>query len=305
MADGSLLALLSSEGDRASLARENGQWLGSPAFQLPRNVPDMGYSEAELYTPTPQLVLKRKFADAIRALLPAYVWLAGLMAFVAVASAAWINLPLWGCLLVLPAASLATSAFEIAAVAGIKWFISGRFTQTTHPLWSDAVILDEIVNGAYESLSASVLPMLQGTPFLAPALRLFGCRIGKWCFLDTTYFSEFDLVEIGDHAALNQGTTVQTHLFEDRVMKSGSVRIGAGCTTGNMSIVLYDTQLQDGAVISPMAVVMKGEILSPGTRASGIPCQNMAAARRIREETPTALPATLETEGRNWRQAAE
>ena len=305
MADGSLLALLSSEGDRASLARENGQWLGSPAFQLPRNVPDMGYSEAELYTPTPQLVLKRKFADAIRALLPAYVWLAGLMAFVAVASAAWINLPLWGCLLVLPAASLATSAFEIAAVAGIKWFISGRFTQTTHPLWSDAVILDEIVNGAYESLSASALPMLQGTPFLAPALRLFGCRIGKWCFLDTTYFSEFDLVEIGDHAALNQGTTVQTHLFEDRVMKSGSVRIGAGCTTGNMSIVLYDTQLQDGAVISPMAVVMKGEILSPGTRASGIPCQNMAAARRIREETPTALPATLETEGRNWRQAAE
>ena len=46
---------------------------------------------------------------------------------------------------------------------------------------------------------------LIGTPFLAMFLRLIGCRIGKGTYLATTLFSEFDLVEIGDYAALNLG----------------------------------------------------------------------------------------------------
>ena len=48
------------------------------------------------------------------------------------------------------------------------------------------------------------------------------------CILETTYFSEFDLVHIGDHAAINLGATIQTHLFEDRVMKADYLRIGNG-----------------------------------------------------------------------------
>ena len=50
--------------------------------------------------------------------------------------------------------------------------------------------------------------------------RLMGCKIGKRVFTDTTDHSqEFDLVSIGDDAALNEDVGLQTHLFEDRVMK--------------------------------------------------------------------------------------
>ena len=91
--------------------------------------------------------------------------------------------------------------------------------------------------------------------------------------METTLFSEFDLVEIGDYAALNMGCTVQTYLFEDRVMKSDRLRIGAGCTVGNMAIVLYGTEMQSGSTLAPLSVLMKGEVLPPNTRWRGFPSE--------------------------------
>lgn len=56
-------------------------------------------------------------------------------------------------------------------------------------------------------------------------------------------------------------------------MKSGEVKIGRGCSVGNMGIVLYDTVIGDGASTSAMSVVMKGERLGEDTNWMGIPCQ--------------------------------
>ncbi len=271
--DNSLLALMSTSSDLPSLAAGGGQWLGSPAFPLPRPAQEHEFSENELFAPDAGMMRKRYYADAVRIVLPSLIWTASMLMVGCAAIASFEYLPVWAWLIALPAASLAAGALEILAVAAVKQFVAGRFAVSVHPLWSDTVILDEIVNGAYESLSATTMVPLQGTPFLAPALRLLGCRIGKWCFLDTTYFSEFDLVEIGDHAAINQGATIQTHLFEDRVMKSGEVKIGRGCSVGNMGIVLYDTVIGDGASTSAMSVVMKGERLGEDTNWMGIPCQ--------------------------------
>jgi non-ribosomal peptide synthetase-like protein len=100
---------------------------------------------------------------------------------------------------------------------------------------------------------------------------LLGCRIGRHCYIETALFSEFDLVEIGDHVALNAGTVMQNHLFEDRVMKSSRLRIGAGCTVGNMSVVLYDTHMEPGAVLEPLSLLMKGETMPETSRWHGIP----------------------------------
>jgi non-ribosomal peptide synthetase-like protein len=100
-----------------------------------------------------------------------------------------------------------------------------------------------------------------------------GCRVGRWVFLETTLFSEFDLVEIGDHAALNLGVTVQTHLFEDRVMKSDLLKIGSHCSIGNMSVVLYGTEMQQGSCLGSLSLLMKGETLPPSSRWFGIPTQ--------------------------------
>jgi len=107
---------------------------------------------------------------------------------------------------------------------------------------------------------------------------MMGCKVGRWVFLETTLFSEFDLVEIGDRAALNLGATIQTHLFEDRVMKSDRLRIGPECSIANMAVVLYGTEMQRGSSLGALSVLMKGEVLPPFSRWAGIPTRPVEAS---------------------------
>jgi carbonic anhydrase/acetyltransferase-like protein (isoleucine patch superfamily) len=130
-----------------------------------------------------------------------------------------------------------------------------------------------------------VLQPLLGSPFAPAGLRLMGCKIGRGVFMDTTLFSEFDLAEISDYAAVNYGATVQTHLFEDRIMKAGRLNIGRGAAVGNMAVVLYNTEMQTGSYLAPLSVLMKGESLPPHSRWYGVPTQPMPASR------PPVLPS--------------
>ncbi|MCK9910458.1 hypothetical protein MXD81_15035, partial [Microbacteriaceae bacterium K1510] len=107
----------------------------------------------------------------------------------------------------------------ILVIALIKKACLGALEPTVRPLWSRFVWINELVNALYEGVAATVMTPLLGTRMAAPALRMMGCKVGKWAFIDTTLFSEFDLVHIDDYAALNIGATIQTHLFEDRVFK--------------------------------------------------------------------------------------
>jgi non-ribosomal peptide synthetase-like protein len=177
------------------------------------------------------------------------------------------------------------------ASAGIKRLLIGRFRPSVTPLWCAYVWRNEIVNGVFESLAANAMSPLLGTPFAAPCLRMMGCKIGRWVYLHTTLFSEFDLVKIGDNAALNLGTTIQTHLFEDRVMKADSLEIGDGCSIGNMSVVLYGAKMLCGSSLGPLSLLMKGETLAPSTRWQGIPTELVRPASEIEAERNSVCEA--------------
>ena len=114
---------------------------------------------------------------------------------------------------------------------------------------------------------------LTGTPFLCWHLRLLGAKIGRRVYVETTDFTEFDLVRIGDQAELNADCTIQTHLFEDRVMKMSNIQIGPRAHVGAGSLVLYDTVLEEGASLGGLSLLMKGETLAAGSRWEGIPAQ--------------------------------
>lgn len=247
------------------------RWLGSPSFLLPHTQQDTSFAESTTYRPTRALVAQRLAIDAMRILLP------GCIAAGALTLLAWGLLTLAG-MVSLPAFFAAAPALAMGAalaagmaVVGVKWLIMGRYKPTVRPLWCTYVWLNELVNGAYEAVATPLIEPLSGTPFLPAYLRLLGCRIGRWAYIDTTLFSEFDLVEIGDHTALNLGATVQTHLFEDRIMKSSRLSIGDECSVGNLAVILYDTQMKDGAKVGPLSLLMKGETLPPFSRWHGIP----------------------------------
>jgi non-ribosomal peptide synthetase-like protein len=115
-------------------------------------------------------------------------------------------------------------------------------------------------------------------------------------------FSEFDLAEIADYAAVNHGTTIQTHLFEDRIMKSDRLRIGEGASVGNMAIVLYGTKMGTGSRLAPLSVLMKGENLPAFSSWYGVPTQPMPARAAsagiakaevysVTEHDPALMPA--------------
>jgi carbonic anhydrase/acetyltransferase-like protein (isoleucine patch superfamily) len=64
-------------------------------------------------------------------------------------------------------------------------------------------------------------------------------------------------------------------LFEDRVMKMSTVRIGAGATVGDRAVVLYDASVGPDAALEPLSLAMKGEQLPALTRWRGIPAEGV------------------------------
>ena len=141
-------------------------------------------------------------------------------------------------------------------------------------MWTPFVWTSEAVTNLYESIAVpNFLDVLRGTPMLAPMLRGLGAKIGRNVYLDSTDFTEFDCVEIGDYAELNSWAGPQTHLFEDRIMKIGHVRIGARSTLRTRGIVLYDAEVGEGAVLGPLTLVLKGERIPPATAWIGSPAQ--------------------------------
>jgi non-ribosomal peptide synthetase-like protein len=159
----------------------------------------------------------------------------------------------------------------------VKWLVIGRYKAVEKPLWNNFVWRSELVTSTYENLAVPFFAdMLRGTPFLPAYLRLLGCRIGKRVYLDTTDITEFDMVRIGDEAALNCDCGPQTHLFEDRVMKIGAVDIGRRCVLGSGSIVLYGASMDEGSTLGELSLLMKGENLPASTHWEGSPARPVA-----------------------------
>jgi non-ribosomal peptide synthetase-like protein len=273
LGDHSLVGVLTAapSGD-GQAARSGASWLGSPPILLPRRQSSAGFSEERTFRPTSKLLWTRAFCEIARVTLPHAGFILVAVAVIQMALTLWVQRGAAITLLSLPAIFAACSLAGIIAVALVKWVVVGRYRPFERPLWSGFLWRLEFVNALFEFLATPLaLDALQGTPLLPWYLRLLGARIGQRAYVATTGFLEWDLVEIGDRAVLNNGCILQTHLFEDRVLKGARLRIGADCEIGEQSIVLYDTEIGDGARVGALSLVMKGETLPAGTAWVGSP----------------------------------
>lgn len=165
-------------------------------------------------------------------------------------------------------------------VLALKWLMMGVYRPGNRGLWSWWALRTEAMTTLYwGTAGVMLLDTLRGTPLLPAALRLFGVRIGCGVYLDSTDITEFDCVRIGDFAAVNATANLQTHLFEDRVMKVGRIEIGRGVSIGALTTVLYDTRVGDFARLGPLTIVMKGEAIPAGTEWVGAPARLMPMPR--------------------------
>ena len=250
-------------------------WLGSPAMNLPARQASGDFSVRLTYQPARWRVAERLGIEFFRITLPAsliavavYLYLQSMATLAAVGTEAIVTV------LLAPALAILTALLVVCVAAAAKWVVVGRYRPRVEPLWSRFVRRSELVTGIYEAAAVpALLYLLVGTPMLPPMLRLFGAHIGRRTWIGTTYLTEFDLVEIGDDAMVGREVSLQTHLFEDRVMKMSTVRIGEGATVGDRAIVLYDASIGPDAALEPLSLVMKGEQLPARTRWRGIPAE--------------------------------
>ncbi|HXV94467.1 MAG TPA: Pls/PosA family non-ribosomal peptide synthetase, partial [Pseudonocardia sp.] len=257
---------------------ENSSWLGSPAIDLPARQDSGDFAEVLTFRPSRYRVAERLVIEFFRVTLPAsliavavYLYLLGLSVTARTTGTAFT-------VLAAPLLGLLAALLLLGTVAALKWLVVGTYRPRVEPLWSRFVRRSELVTGLYEAAAVpGLLFLLTGTPFLPPALRLLGARIGRRTWIATTYVTEFDLVEVGDDAMVGRDVSLQTHLFEDRVMKMSTVRVGEGATVGDRAIVLYDAELGDRAALQPLSLAMKGEQLPARTRWRGIPAEGVAA----------------------------
>jgi non-ribosomal peptide synthetase-like protein len=251
-------------------------WLGSPAIHLPVRQSSASFSEDQIFRPPRKVVAHRLAVEFCRATLPASMLGAGSYLYLLILSGLANGRDLPVPALASPFVAMMASLAVIACCAATKRNIIGTYRPKVEPLWSPFVRRTEFVTGLYEAAAVPAgVGLLVGTPFLPPVLRWFGVRIGRRTWIGTTYLTEFDLVDIGDDATVGTEVSLQTHLFEDRVMKMSLVTVGAGATIGSRSIVLYDAVVGNDVLLGSLSLLMKGEHLTPGTRWCGIPAQGV------------------------------
>ncbi len=269
-----LVGVLSKMKEEDLPVKDGTNWFGSPAVFLPRRDVNQDFSMDRTYKPSKKLFCYRYFIEFFRVVLPSTLFI--LMAGFITEAASYLQIDkdlgellLWFPLLYIGAAIVGTVIMAI-----FKWIVIGRYVPQNRPLWSGFVWRSELVTGLYENfLVLFFLNILTGTPFIKYPLRLLGCKIGKRTCLFTTQITEFDLIHIGDYAALNDNCTMQTHLFEDRVMKMSYVTLGENSSVGGMSVVLYDSKMEKNAILDPLSVLMKNETLPADNRFIGAPAE--------------------------------
>ena len=292
LGDGCLLGVQSAPPRNQTCTPDGTDWLGSPAFQLPHRQKVGNFDDTVTFRPTPKLYLQRMIVDGLRIVIPGYIALTAAAMGTLMLYGVYNRFGKMGLFTTGPAIGLLLGFYAILVVVGLKKAVMGTFKPIITPLWSMYVWLNEMVNGAYESVMSPALAPFLGTPFIAPLLRLIGCKIGKHTFIETKLFSEFDLVQVGDYAALNAGAVIQNHLFEDRVMKSSYLNIGAECSVGNLAVILYDTDMHEGSVIGPLSLLMKGETLPACTSWHGIPTTQVTV-QPPKMELVSSAPKTI------------
>ena len=251
--------------------RRGEAYFGSPAIKLP-NRQKVAVGPQWTYRPPRTKIILRGLFEALHTSLPTALYITlGYMTADLIEEPVQEGQWLLATGIFLAAGVVIAAALVTLSVAA-KWLMIGVYKPVMKPMWSFWAMRTEAVAVLYGGLAGTAaIEFLRGTPFLPWVLRLYGTKIGKGVCMELTDITEFDCVDIGDYCTLNPTGCLQTHLYEDRVMKVGRVKLGKGVHVGWYATVLYDTHIGDFARVGPLTLVMKGEALPAHTEWIGSP----------------------------------
>ena len=250
-------------------------WFGSPSIKFPLRQ-TFNANAADTFKPSYKMMIGRALFEAFNISVPTALFITLVtygMELIAdpVTEGSWTEAIAMSMVVL-----LGIDVAQIGLAVAMKWLLMGVYRPTIKPMWSWWAMRSEAAAVMFWGMAGkSILDEMRGTPFLPMMMRAFGTKIGKGVFMDSDDITEFDCVTIGDFTCINAGAALQTHLYEDRLMKVGRIKVGNDVTIGAGSIVLYDTNVGDGAQIGPLTLVMKGEALPARSSWVGSPAQPM------------------------------
>jgi len=123
--------------------------------------------------------------------------------------------------------------------------------------------------------------LFRGSPIWTWHLRLNGARVGRRVWVNTTFISDHNLLDLGDDVVIGADVHISGHTVERGMLKTGRVRLGRGAMIGLASLVDIDTVVGDRCQVGALSVVPKHSRLDADATYTGIP------ATRVREHGGT------------------
>lgn len=274
--DHCLIGCLSTVPKNKEAEKPNTSWLGSPPFHLPHREVQQGFSDEKLFNPPWWLYLSRLSIEFIRITLPSILSFFSLLALFFSVDYLNSHFSLLMVILLFPLFDFLIMLGLSILVIALKWILMGKMKETVKPVWSLYIWKYDLIVYLFEGILVPIIiePLL-GTPFLPYLLKLLGLKIGKRTLLNTIYFAELDLIEIGDEVILSSDSLLLTHLYEDRVLKMSKIKVEDGCHVGTNAFVLYDTLMKKNSSLGSLSLLMKGETLPENSHWEGLPSQHV------------------------------
>jgi non-ribosomal peptide synthetase-like protein len=273
LASGTLLGVLSIAPPPDTQMANNSSCFGSPPVLMPNRQRAEGHEDNLLFRPSTGRIAARLLIEGLRIVVPRAVIIFGLGFGLQLAHDGYHKIGAVYTLLMLPLFYVVLfAAPALLFTALLKWLLVGQYKPAEWPLWSLNVWLSEAVTSTWETLCEPLLAaQLVGTPYINMCFRLMGVTIGSRVTMLSSDITEYDCVTIGDEANVNRACGAQTHLFEDRVMKVGNVKLGNRACVKPFSVCLPGSTIEDEGQLGSLSLLMKGEVLPRGTAWEGAP----------------------------------
>ena len=181
----------------------------------------------------------------------------------------------------------------LLAVAA-KRLLIGTYRPTSAPVWGGFYLRNWVVQRCVRLVPWG---LLEATVFQHVLLRALGARIGARVHLHrgvTLLDGGWDLLDIGDDAAVGQDAALGLVAFVDGQIEIGPVKLGARATVEARAAVEGGAELGAGAEISAWSYLASGWRIPDGERWDGVPAEPAGqappppAVDRSRDLSPAA-----------------
>jgi non-ribosomal peptide synthetase-like protein len=185
---------------------------------------------------------------------------------------------------------VATALLAVAA----KRLLIGTYRPTTAPVWGGFYVRNWIVQRCVRLVPWG---LLEATVFQHVLLRALGARIGARVHLHrgvALLEGGWDLLEIGDDAAVGQDASLGLVALVDGQIEIGPVKLGARATVDARAAVEAGAELGHGAELAAWSYLPAGRKIPDGERWDGVPAEPVGpappppAVDRSRDLSPAA-----------------